>query len=143
MPLWGSKSKCLNCFHTWTVHKRLFCSARLVHIRCSAQPSRVLFICREQLASSLIYLYLFGLWAVKLSVNLLHVHLTAKFPAVQVWAVRSVYAIVTLLFITIILYNFGCYPPSRRWDGLVGNAEPCPAMVKEWDWVNTVTFISL
>ncbi|KAH8721520.1 hypothetical protein GQ44DRAFT_361433 [Phaeosphaeriaceae sp. PMI808] len=86
-----------------------------------------------KLASALAYFYIFGLWAIKLSVNLLHIRLTAKFPTINAWAVRSLYAISSLFLISIIVYNVGCYPP-RRWDGIVGKAKPCPMMVKEWDW---------
>jgi hypothetical protein len=91
----------------------------------------------EQFLVVINYMYYTTLYAVKISVNLLHVRLTASIPAVHVWAIRSVYAIIALYLVSLINYVAACYPVSRRWNGPTGDAEACANMVKEWSWVST------
>ena len=84
------------------------------------------------------YLYLNALWVVNISVCI-----TDKFLTLNAWAVRSVYISVFLWIVVIATLPFGCFPFSRRWDGFVGRAKPCPNIVREWDFVSAVPFLNL
>lgn len=77
------------------------------------------------------------MWAVKLSINLLHIQVTRKIPKVQVWAVRCLYLIIFTLVLVNVTYPLGCVPVSRKWEAPLGRAKPCPPILAAWDFVST------
>ncbi|ORY16411.1 hypothetical protein BCR34DRAFT_597698 [Clohesyomyces aquaticus] len=80
------------------------------------------------------YLYITCLVAAKLSINLLHIRVTERFPRLNAWAIRSVYFIIFSWIFNLFAASFSCFPFSRRWNGMVGIEKPCNPIVRSWDF---------
>ncbi|KAF2676449.1 hypothetical protein K458DRAFT_410407 [Lentithecium fluviatile CBS 122367] len=80
------------------------------------------------------FFYLGSMWAVKISVNLLHIRVTRKITKVNVWAVRCLYLIIFTLAVAYVTYPLGCIPVSRKWEAALGRAKPCPPILAAWDF---------
>ncbi|KAF1958774.1 hypothetical protein CC80DRAFT_19687 [Byssothecium circinans] len=73
---------------------------------------------------------------------MLHVRVTDRFPRLNAWAISSVYVITCCWIFIMVTVPFGCFPPSRKWYGLIGKAKPCPSVTRQWDfWTHLVMHV--
>ncbi|KAF2186712.1 hypothetical protein K469DRAFT_687070 [Zopfia rhizophila CBS 207.26] len=84
-----------------------------------------------------------SIWAVKVSVNLLHIALAKKLPHLYPCAVRTMYVVIFCWVVVYTTLPFGCFPTSRRWEGPLGFAKPCLPILKLWDfWLHNALHVS-
>lgn len=69
---------------------------------------------------------------------MLHIRLTQQIPKLHVWAVRTLWVMGATWVIVYITAFLGCIPFTRKWDGLMDKAQPCPEQKKLWDFVRTL-----
>lgn len=84
-------------------------------------------------------LYLTALWAVKISISLLHIQLTKGvnwLPWLPTLAKCTFWLMCITLPIIYIVFVVGCLPVSRRW--ALPTEPGCPPIVKEFDFVSIV-----
>jgi len=86
------------------------------------------------------FFYIACLWGVKIAVNLLHIQLTQRIPHIHIWAVRTLYLLIFTWIVVYITYPLGCVPTKRHWEAPLSQVNPCPPILKSWDFVRKSAF---
>ncbi|KAH8752926.1 hypothetical protein BGZ57DRAFT_93460 [Hyaloscypha finlandica] len=91
------------------------------------------FIEVQKLFFSGTFFYFASLWAVKISINFLHIQLTRRFQRIHFLAVCNLYFLIGIWPLIYVTYFFACWPLERRW--ALPSGRQCPPIVHAWDFV--------
>ncbi|KAF8864032.1 hypothetical protein BDZ45DRAFT_722132 [Acephala macrosclerotiorum] len=78
------------------------------------------------------FCYLASLWAVKISINFLHIQLTRRFQRIRFLAVCHLYFLIGIWPFLYVVFIVACLPVDRRW--ALPSGRQCTPMIHAWEF---------